>query len=125
MDFPVCEISDLDEGEAVGRDVPFQDRDVPVIVLLKNQSCLVFLNSCPHTGVRLEWRADDFLDQSNTYFQCAMHGALFKTADGMCIAGPCIGASLLRLDTTVKNGTVYLCSGQDIPNTARTLKPEN
>ena len=57
----------------------------------------VYLNRCPHRGVGLEWRPDQFLDASNSLIQCATHGALFLIEDGECIAGPCAGQSLTAI----------------------------
>lgn len=122
MNFPVCEIGQLVDNDAIGLDVPYGDRKIPLIVFSMNQHCMVFLNSCPHTGVRLDWRPDDFLDHSKTYFQCSMHAALFKTTDGMCVEGPCLGASLIQLDSFIEDEMLYLRAGQNIPETARQLK---
>jgi nitrite reductase/ring-hydroxylating ferredoxin subunit len=56
-----------------------------------------YRNVCPHTGVNLEWQADQFLDPSKRYIQCATHGALFRIEDGFCLRGPCAGRSLQPL----------------------------
>ncbi|MBC3348422.1 Rieske (2Fe-2S) protein [Pseudomonas sp. SWRI196] len=59
----------------------------------------VYLNRCPHRGVPLEWRPDEFLDASASLIQCATHGALFLIESGECVAGPCAGQFLAALDS--------------------------
>ncbi|MEA1029843.1 Rieske (2Fe-2S) protein [Pseudomonas sp. N-137] len=59
----------------------------------------VYLNRCPHRGVPLEWRPDEFLDPSASLIQCATHGALFLIESGECVAGPCAGQFLAALES--------------------------
>jgi len=39
---------------------------------------------------------------------CSTHGALFEPGTGYCVAGPCRGASLERLDVRERDGRVVL-----------------
>lgn len=61
-----------------------------------------YRNSCPHTGVNLDWVAGQFLDPSGSFIQCATHGALFRIADGFCIHGPCAGDSLVPVPIRIE-----------------------
>ena len=45
----------------------------------------------------LDWQPGEFFELSGTYLVCATHGALFDPASGLCVAGPCRGASLARV----------------------------
>ena len=54
----------------------------------------------------MEWQADQFLDFDNSFIQCAIHGALFRTEDGYCVRGPCAGASLARVESAVVGGRI-------------------
>jgi len=58
----------------------------------------VYLNSCPHTGVSLNWADDQFFDVSHKFIQCSMHGALFEPLNGRCVWGPCLGESLQSVE---------------------------
>jgi len=60
-----------------------------------------YLNRCPHTGAPLNWLPDQFLDHEQKHIICSLHGALFRSADGFCIAGPCQGQSLTPVPVTV------------------------
>ena len=123
LDYPetyfVCYLTELRNGSAFSREIKVGDRQIACIVYAQDNQAWVFLNSCPHTGVRLEWRPDDFLDASGCYLQCAMHGALFEPASGLCIDGPCVGQSLVTLNTTIDDGGIYLTNLEEIPKSAR------
>ncbi|MEO1889633.1 MAG: Rieske 2Fe-2S domain-containing protein [Cycloclasticus sp.] len=67
-----------------------------------------YRNSCPHTGAPLNWTPDQFLTLSGQYIQCSIHGAMFKTENGECFAGPCGGQFLKALDFVEQNGVVYI-----------------
>ncbi len=65
-------------------------------------------NSCPHARMPLEWMPDEFLDASETYIVCAVHGALFDMHNGQCMSGPCNGQGLKRIEVELRDGTVFL-----------------
>ncbi len=75
-----------------------------LFIIARDGEYLVYRNTCPHTGVNLEWRPDQFLDSSGNYIQCSTHGALFRIQDGFCVHGPCAGASLSPLQMRMEAG---------------------
>ncbi|MBW8367653.1 MAG: Rieske (2Fe-2S) protein [Arenimonas sp.] len=67
-------------------------------VLLRRVGARVqaWLNICPHAGRRMDYAPGKFLlDQGRLV--CAAHGASFELEQGVCVAGPCRGASLVPL----------------------------
>ncbi len=76
-----------------------------------------FVNRCPHQGTELDWEPGEFFEAAGLYLVCATHGALFEPASGLCVAGPCRGASLERLDVRERDGRVFLLN--DAPPPAR------
>lgn len=80
-----------------------------IFIIRQNINVYAYKNSCPHTGVNLEWMPDRFLDPvNNEFIQCAMHGALFTIEDGLCIKGPCQGDSLTPVDVKIISGEIEL-----------------
>ncbi len=73
-----------------------------------------FLNTCPHLGTQLDWQPGEFFDMAGLYLVCSTHGALFEPGSGLCIAGPCRGASLARVRTVETADGVYLVEGPTI-----------
>ena len=67
-----------------------------------------FVNRCPHLGTELDWQPGEFFEASGLYLVCSTHGALFEPATGFCVAGPCRGASLERLQVREQGGQVFL-----------------
>jgi nitrite reductase/ring-hydroxylating ferredoxin subunit len=62
-------------------------------------------NSCPHIpGTPLPWRKDAYLNQSRDRIVCAAHGAQFEIATGVCVLGPCFGASLEPIPVSLTHG---------------------
>ena len=79
-----------------------------VIVVHDAAGLRAFANACPHRGTPLNLMDDDLWAEDGAHLVCRTHGALFRPADGFCIAGPCKGASLVPLAVQVIDGTVVL-----------------
>lgn len=87
-------LSDFEQHDCQEREVVVADARHSVFAVRYEGKIFAYVNSCPHTGVSLNWQPHEFLDYDRQYIQCAMHGALFRIEDGYCIRGPCAGASL-------------------------------
>ena len=53
-----------------------------------------YVNECRHRALPLDLGASSPMSDDGTYLLCHQHGALYRPADGRCIAGPCAGESL-------------------------------
>ncbi len=104
---------DLADGTAVGRKIFDGRRTLPLILVRAGGVVRAYLNSCPHAGVRLDWKPDDFRDCTGEYLQCSMHGALFEPATGFCVAGPCRGSRLILLATVPDTASAILVRDVD------------
>ena len=67
-----------------------------------------FVNRCPHMGTELDWQPGEFFDVAGLYLICSTHGAIFEPKTGLCVAGPCRGASLEPLGIIEQGGQVFL-----------------
>jgi len=67
-----------------------------------------YVNSCPHVGTELDWQPGEFFEATGLYLVCSTHGALFEPQSGLCVAGPCRGASLEPLPVREQDGEVFL-----------------
>ena len=65
-----------------------------------------YVDRCPHAGVPLAQRLDDYLSPSGDLIACSWHGALFTLDEGLCVGGPCVGQHLTAWPVTVTNGIV-------------------
>ena len=73
-----------------------------------NGELRAFRNQCRHQPLSLDYGDGDFFTEQGDLLLCRNHGALFEPDSGKCVAGPCAGACLHRLDITEKNGDVFL-----------------
>lgn len=103
----LCHTDELPERRARGFD-PF-DRGQPSLFVVKMNSLLyAYRDLCPHYGdTPLPWKKDEYLDKAGDVIVCAGHGARFDIASGVCLSGPCMGQSLIRVELHVsKDGFV-------------------
>ena len=104
----VCKLEDIRDPGAKGFSLSHENRQLDVMVVRSDGSLHAYLNSCPHTGVNLDWMPNEFLDGTGKHIQCSTHGAIFRIHDGFCIQGPCAGDSLTPVRTAVVEGGVFL-----------------
>ena len=117
----VAKLSNIEEGSATNIVIELADGYRHLILTRKADEVNVFLNSCPHTGVRLDWKVGVFLTVDKAHLQCSTHGALFELDSGFCVAGPCINQCLVKLQTKVYDQAIYVNAHESIPATAVTL----
>jgi nitrite reductase/ring-hydroxylating ferredoxin subunit len=79
-----------------------------ILVWRRGARVRAYWNRCPHRGTPLDWVQDHFMDRAGEHLVCATHGALFRPADGACVAGPCAGDRLAPVDVEVREGDVYV-----------------
>jgi len=101
----LCNIHDIEDDAAQSFEL---DDERVVFAVKKDGQIYVYVNSCPHIGIPLEFLPNDFLDQDKRYILCANHGALFEIDNGHCIAGPCAGQALEAVPFTIDNDMIRL-----------------
>ncbi|WP_299202233.1 Rieske 2Fe-2S domain-containing protein [uncultured Amphritea sp.] len=101
---PLFNISELADNSAKGLEL----NQRKLFAVSRKGRIHLYENRCPHKGVPLEWLPDTFLDVEKEFIQCSTHGALFTIDKGLCIAGPCSGASLVAVDYEIIDGQVCL-----------------
>ena len=104
----ICDADDLGEMEArgfVGR-VGGMQRNI--FAVRRHGEIYVYLNQCPHAGSLIDHIQGKFFAPDGVHLRCGMHGAVFRIEDGVCVDGPCEGASLKRLPSKIRDGSVFL-----------------
>ncbi|WP_421740002.1 Rieske (2Fe-2S) protein [Caulobacter sp.] len=64
-------------------------------VVRRGEALFGYVDSCPHAGWPLAGFAGRFLTRENDLILCGGHAALFRIEDGVCVAGPCPGQTLM------------------------------
>ena len=106
--YSLCAIDELQEPGSKGFELDRGGETLSLFVVRRDNMVHGYINSCPHTGVPLEWVPDQFLDLDGSFIECATHGALFTIEEGKCVSGPCAGDSLQPVGLDVDDGVVYL-----------------
>jgi nitrite reductase/ring-hydroxylating ferredoxin subunit len=95
--WPVCRSEEVTDPGSREFELRIGEITINGFVLHWQGQWYAYQNSCPHTGVTLNWLPNQFFDPGLEYIQCGLHGALFQPQDGLCIYGPCLGRFLTRL----------------------------
>lgn len=108
----LCRLDEIPDGGATAVDAMLADGEADpeqgsLILLRRGGQVRGYLNVCPHTGRRLDYAPGKFLLKNDTLI-CAVHGATFNQADGLCIAGPCRGEHLREIAVRVQDGAIHL-----------------
>jgi Ferredoxin subunits of nitrite reductase and ring-hydroxylating dioxygenases len=108
----LCQLDEIPDGGATAVDAMLADGEADtepgsLILLRRGGQVRGYLNICPHTGRRLDYAPGKFLLKNDTLI-CAVHGATFNQADGLCIAGPCRGEHLREVAVQVRDGAIHL-----------------
>lgn len=81
-------------------ELPVEGELQSIVLRRSGDRVQAWLNICPHAGRRLDYAPGRFLlDQGRLV--CAAHGASFELEQGVCVAGPCRGASLVPLAVAI------------------------
>lgn len=115
-DTRLCAVDELTDGATKGFELAEDAWRENIFVHRNGEQISAWRNHCPHTGAPLNWNPDDFLDADKQHFICAIHGARFRTEDGLCVQGPCTGAHLKAVTVTINDGTLYLAEDLDLDN---------
>ncbi|MBN8895953.1 MAG: Rieske 2Fe-2S domain-containing protein [Rhodanobacter sp.] len=103
----VCALEQVPDGGATAVDAMLADGEESLILLRRGEQVNGYLNICPHAGNRLDYAPGKFL-LKNASLICAVHGAVFNQADGLCTGGPCRGQSLRAVPLRVVDGFICL-----------------
>jgi nitrite reductase/ring-hydroxylating ferredoxin subunit len=109
----LCHTREIPEGKSKGFTITINDRALELFVVHFRGEFYAYQNHCPHTGINLNWQADQFLDITEQRIQCSTHGALFRITDGHCEWGPCIGKHLRPLTIHEIDDQLFLLNEEE------------
>jgi len=105
----VCASNQLQEGGSGVRFLVERNGHTRPAFAVRHVGCAVaYLNRCAHKLVELDWQEGEFFDAEHRHLVCTTHGALYDPASGVCVGGPCRGASLTAVPVREVNGAVWL-----------------
>ena len=107
----LCALIDLPDDN--GLEMVFGEHEPKFRLMLFRQADAVsaWINECPHQKVPTNIWPDVFcLSDADgaRHLVCEHHWAMFRLSDGLCLQGPCEGASLIAVPVTLRDGNVFL-----------------
>ena len=102
----LCALTDIADGAARNFVLEMRAGRFHGFVVRQGGEVRGYVDRCPHMGLPLAQRLDDYLTPARDLIACSWHGALFEIGSGMCVGGPCVGAGLTSWAVTVRNGAI-------------------
>lgn len=90
----LCALDDIADPGARNFVLEIGGRHFHGFVVRRGAAVTGFVDACPHMGLPLAQKLDDYLTGDASLIQCDWHGALFRPEDGVCVGGPCQGQAL-------------------------------
>ena len=103
----LCRLDDIPDGGARGF-AASAGGFTGLFAVRRGNAVFVYVNSCPHIGVPLDWAPDRFLTGDAARIICATHGAEFGIDDGVCVRGPCLGDRLEQVMIEIEDGVILV-----------------
>lgn len=109
QDTLICGSDELKSGGAGFKFTVVSDsQQIPAFVIRYEDEVHGYLNKCAHMMLELDWDDAEFFDTSGDYLICANHGAMFDPKTGLCVNGPCYGASLDSISVSEAGSNIYM-----------------
>lgn len=104
----IAKLLDLPEGTT--KRFSFNRNGVRVDAFVANfkGDIVAYENLCRHLPITLDYGDGEFFSKNNNFFVCQTHGAFYEPKTGLCVSGPCVGASLIQLSTELNDDEVFL-----------------
>jgi nitrite reductase/ring-hydroxylating ferredoxin subunit len=104
----VCSSDKVKEaGTGVRFSLMMGREEVTAFVVRKIGKVCGYVNRCAHVAMELDWNLGEFFDSTGNFLICATHGALYEPLTGKCVEGPCLGASLYKVEMCEEKGAIF------------------
>ena len=104
----VCSLEELDDPGSMEFRIGEGDWPFRGFVIRQGDKVYAYQNHCMHLGHPLNWIPDKFLTGDGSQIICASHGAIYEIESGECVAGPCPGKRLHRVEIAIRDGEVVV-----------------
>jgi nitrite reductase/ring-hydroxylating ferredoxin subunit len=98
----------LSEGEAVKFQFQRDGLSLEGFVIRIGGKIIAYENRCRHLPLSLDYGDGRFFTRDAQHLICQSHGALYEPLTGLCVRGPCEGASLRPLPVREEAGAIWL-----------------
>jgi nitrite reductase/ring-hydroxylating ferredoxin subunit len=102
----LCTLDDVPDGGGF-------EAGTAILVLRRGDDAWAYRNVCPHFSIPLNYEPNTFWAYGGELVMCAHHSAMFRFEDGVCVDGPCLGASLTPVPVRIENRRIFINEGGD------------
>ncbi|HEX7781256.1 MAG TPA: Rieske (2Fe-2S) protein [Sphingobium sp.] len=102
----LCPIDEIPDGRARNFVLQMRTGRFHGFAIRRGTHVTGYVDRCPHAGVPLAHRLDDYLTPDGQLIACHWHGALFEIDNGRCVGGPCSGQSLIAWPVIIRDGWI-------------------
>lgn len=102
----LCAFDDLKQGAARNFVLQMKAGRFHGFVVRRGDEVFGYVDRCPHAGLPLARKLDEYLTPDGGHIVCSWHGAMFRIDDGACLGGPCSGQSLQVWPVTLESDWV-------------------
>ena len=106
----------IEEGKTITFSFTHDDRSQEGFVGRFKGKLFAYENTCRHLPLSLDYGDNRFFDSKGETLICQTHGAVYEPDTGLCVRGPCAGASLLALEIVEEDGVVCFSGGTSSPS---------
>src|SRR3954470_3476975 len=107
----LCALAALPQGQGHLVEAPSGQLEDALVLVRRGARVDAYVNKCPHMGFSLDWKTERIVLGDGKFLRCVHHGAVFRTDDGVCVAGPCLDERLAAVALEVVDGEVLLHAG--------------
>lgn len=104
----LCALEEIPDGGARPLQLSLSGENLALVAVRQGDQAWVYRNRCPHFSVPLDFHPGEFCTYGGALLMCAHHSAMFRFDDGVCVDGPCAGASLSALPVEIRQGSLWL-----------------
>ena len=97
----------IEEGKPITFSFTRDDRPQEGFVGRFKGNIFAYENTCRHIPITLDYGDNRFFDSTGETLMCQTHGAIYEPDTGLCVRGPCAGASLFALEIVEETGVVW------------------
>lgn len=102
----LCTLETVADGAARNFVLQIGEARFHGFVVRQGEQVRGYVDRCPHAGLPLAQKLDDYLTPAGDLIACSWHGALFDIDSGACVGGPCVGAALTPWPVQVLGGFI-------------------
>jgi nitrite reductase/ring-hydroxylating ferredoxin subunit len=102
----LCPLEEIANGTARNFVLQMRAGRFHGFVVRRGEAVHGYVDRCPHAGLPLAQKLDDYLTPDGSLIACSWHGALFEIDSGACVGGPCAGQALPPWPVKVHGGSI-------------------